>query len=51
MNNQELLGALAAAIVGGHAWHQVTESLTEVLTDEVAAMLPELKTCWAVRLN
>lgn len=35
-------GALAAAIVGGHAWHQVTESLTEVLTDEVAAMLPEL---------
>jgi hypothetical protein len=35
-------GALAAAIVGGHTWHQVTEPLTDVLADEVAMSLPEL---------
>lgn len=35
-------GALAAAIVGGHAWHQVSDPLSEVLTDEIAAQLPML---------
>lgn len=34
-------GALAAAIVGGHSWHQLAEPLTDVLADEIAALLPE----------
>jgi hypothetical protein len=35
-------GALAAAIVGGHAWHQVAEPLSDVLSDAIAEQLPEL---------
>lgn len=35
-------GALAAAIVGGHAWHQLSEPLNTVLTDQVATDLPAL---------
>jgi len=35
-------GALAAAIVGGHSWHQFSEPLSDVLADDVATSLPEL---------
>lgn len=35
-------GALAAAIVGGHAWHQVSEPLDTVLADDIAVSLPML---------
>ncbi len=37
-------GVLAAAVVGGHDWYRVADPLSDVLSDNVAAVLPKLMT-------